>query len=222
MKYILYNDFLSFFKKYKKYVCIYYTIILLVPIVQLFCGIPISLSLFLDIVGLNSDISSGIISILMFFLNLVFHLLIAFQIFDNDIKKGQENIFLRMSGEKWIIYKIVSLIIINTIVRLTTYIIIYTEFKIFNSIFFINIVYYFFINLMFVMFLNLIFINIYAFVKKNLKYKYLMLFFLLLILVQMQNIGLLKISIFIYILMNAILSFIFYIMVKNNVASMIN
>ena len=205
MKYLLCNDILSFFKKYKKYIFIFFTIILLVPMVQLFCGIPISKSLFLDIEGLNFDINSGIISLLMFFLNLGFHLLVAFQIFDNDIKNGQENIFLRMSAKKWIICKIISLIMINTIIRLIAYIVVYAEFKFLNFNFEGDIAYYFFINIMFVMFFNLMFVNFYAVVKKNFKYQYLMIIYSISILILIREVEILKISIMVYIFINILL-----------------
>ena len=161
MKYILINDCLSFMKKFCKYLLLFFTILICTVFIQNLVGIKLNEDVFADMVGLKLDANGSFYSIIMFLLNFAINLLVAFQIFDNDIKNGMANVFLRISKKKWVIYKFISIFSISLILRIVVYILLFLLFKILNGDLSLIIIRYFIINILFIMLINYLFLNIF-------------------------------------------------------------
>ncbi len=215
MKYILINDILSFIKKYYRYLLGYFIILISMIFIQNIVGFKSDENLFIDIVGLNLDSNGNLYSLLMFLLNLAIHLLVIFQIFDNDIKNGLTNIFLRINKQKWIIYKYISITFINLILRLIVYSLTFIFFKILSGSLSINIIKYFLINFLFIMLIDYLFLNIYILTKKNKILLYIVFIITISLGVFLKNIRIVDFNIFILLLLNLLLSYLFYYFSKS-------
>lgn len=166
MKYILTNDIKSFYYNYKKYIFIYFLIIISFVFIEKLVGVPCDDSLFLSAVGINLNYNGGILDgILMFFFHFGVNLFIIFQIFNNDIKNGMSNIFLRMTIFRWIIYKIISIFILNFIILFLTYVVTNIYFII-NGILIKQIFNYFIFNLFFALMIEYVYLLVYFIHKK--------------------------------------------------------
>ena len=217
MKYILINDIISFFRKYKKLIFCFELLIILILLIQIFIGIPININLFKSIVGLNSNINDGLFSILIFLLNLGFHLIIIFQIFDNDIKNGTDNIFLRIKLSKWLLYKFVSIILLNFIFRIIIYVIVTIIFLIFSKIpLYNNIFELYFVNLVYIFFIDSIFLNFYIILKKYPNFLGIILFLIILCLNMIFiDFSILINYVYVFLMLTIALSLIFFEIAKS-------
>lgn len=217
MKYILINDIISFFRKYKKLIFCFELLIILILLVQIFIGIPININLFKSIVGLNSNINDGLFSILIFLLNLGFHLIIIFQIFDNDIKNGTDNIFLRIKLSKWLLYKFVSIILLNFIFRIIIYVIVTIIFLVFSKLpLYNNIFELYFVNLVYIFFIDSIFLNFYIILKKYPNFLGIILFLIILCLNMIFiDFSILINNIYVFLMLTIALSLIFFEIAKS-------
>ena len=215
MKYILINDIISFFRKYKKLIFCFELLIILILLIQIFIGIPINL--FKSIVGLNSNINDGLFSILIFLLNLGFHLIIIFQIFDNDIKNGTDNIFLRIKLSKWLLYKFVSIILLNFIFRIIIYVIVTIIFLVFSKLpLYNNIFELYFVNLVYIFFIDSIFLNFYIILKKYPNFLGIILFLIILCLNMIFiDFSILINNIYVFLMLTIALSLIFFEIAKS-------
>lgn len=217
MKYILINDIISFFRKYKKLIFCFELLIILILLIQIFIGIPININLFKSIVGLNSNINDGLFSILIFLLNLGFHLIIIFQIFDNDIKNGTDNIFLRIKLSKWLLYKFVSIILLNFIFRIIIYVIVTIIFLVFSKLpLYNNIFELYFVNLVYIFFIDSIFLNFYIILKKYPNFLGIILFLIILCLNMIFiDFSILINNIHVFLMLTIALSLIFFEIAKS-------
>lgn len=217
MKYILINDIISFFRKYKKLIFCFELLIILILLIQIFIGIPININLFKSIVGLNSNINDGLFSILIFLLNLGFHLIIIFQIFDNDIKNGTDNIFLRIKLSKWLLYKFVSIILLNFIFRIIIYVIVTIIFLVFFKLpLYNNIFELYFVNLVYIFFIDSIFLNFYIILKKHPNFLGIILFLIILCLNMIFiDFSILINNIYVFLMLTIALSLIFFEIAKS-------
>lgn len=217
MKYILINDMISFFRKYKKLIFCFELLIILILLIQIFIGIPININLFKSIVGLNSNINDGLFSILIFLLNLGFHLIIIFQIFDNDIKNGTDNIFLRIKLSKWLLYKFVSIILLNFIFRIIIYVIVTIIFLVFSKLpLYNNIFELYFVNLVYIFFIDSIFLNFYIILKKYPNFLGIILFLIILCLNMIFiDFSILINNIYVFLMLTIALSLIFFEIAKS-------
>ncbi len=217
MKYILINDIISFFRKYKKLIFCFELLIILILLIQIFIGIPININLFKSIVGLNSNINDGLFSILIFLLNLGFHLIIIFQIFDNDIKNGTDNIFLRIKLSKWLLYKFVSIILLNFIFRIIIYVIVTIIFLVFSKLpLYNNIFELYFVNLVYIFFIDSIFLNFYIILKKYPNFLGIILFLIILCLNMIFiDFSILINNIYVFLMLTIALSLIFFEIAKS-------
>lgn len=119
MKYVIYNDLLYVRSKWKIFL-----IFLSIPCVfSLFLHFVLNIDfsnlnveLFYTNIGSNNNINS-IIEYSMLAIIISFFSFIITKIFTKDFDFGRENIFLRISQNKWIIYKIISLLIIILIIE---------------------------------------------------------------------------------------------------------
>ena len=215
MKYILINDIISFFRKYKKLIFCFELLIILILLIQIFIGIPINI--FKSIVGLNSNINDGLFSILIFLLNLGFHLIIIFQIFDNDIKNGTDNIFLRIKLSKWLLYKFVSIILLNFIFRIIIYVIVTIIFLVFSKLpLYNNIFELYFVNLVYIFFIDSIFLNFYIILKKYPNFLGIILFLIILCLNMIFiDFSILINNIYVFLMLTIALSLIFFEIAKS-------
>lgn len=217
MKYILINDMISFFRKYKKLIFCFELLIILILLIQIFIGIPININLFKSIVGLNSNINDGLFSILIFLLNLGFHLIIIFQIFDNDIKNGTDNIFLRIKLSKWLLYKFVSIILLNFIFRIIIYVIVTIIFLVFSKLpLYNNIFELYFVNLVYIFFIDSIFLNFYIILKKYPNFLGIILFLIILCLNTIFiDFSILINNVYVFLMLTIALSLIFFEIAKS-------
>ncbi len=223
MKYILINDILSFFKKYIKFIISFLVIIISVLFVQILVGCVIDIELLKNMVGLNANFDDGLFPMLMFLLNLGFHLVMIFQIFNNDIKNGEENILLRMSLSKWIFSKLFSIIILNNIVRLIIYILSLFIISIFGINFSIaELIQCYLINIIYIHFIDSIFLVIYAITKKFpislCVFVISLIFFINIIFVDFE---ILKENKYIFIIATILMLYIFYLFVKKRIVNIL-
>lgn len=216
MKYILINDILSFFKKFFKLILSFFILLISVLLVQILIGNVIDIEFFENIIGLNSNIEDGLFPTLMFLLNLGFHLVMIFQIFNNDIKNGTENILLRINMSKWILYKFISIFLLNNLFRIVVYLCTIIVLFIFGKVFpFEILLKCYFINIIFIFFIDSIFLIIYGLTKKK---TYLLSIFILILVICIDflfiNVSFLTNQIYIFIILTVILLLIFYFLIK--------
>lgn len=167
MRYTLFNDVYTFVKKYCKYIIFYYLIVLFFIIINLLMYKQFTNDLFFKSLGVLYSSDMGILDIIIFYFNFSFNLFVVFQIFDNDIKNGICNIFLRMSIKKWLSFKCISLALITLLKNLIFYVILMIisigfQFNIFS------ILKQFIISIIFIIFVNL-FVLITVTLKKNVR-----------------------------------------------------
>ena len=165
MKYVIVNDIYSFFNKYKLYVLMFLLTILSSVVVQKLIGVPVDQDLFLSSLGFRTNLDYGLIPFLLFILNCGIHIFVVAQIFNNDVKNGLENIFLRMNLNKWINVKCFSIFLLNTILTLLLYISLMIIFAI-NNVILNTTLKYVFINIIFFSFIEYLFLLIYLIAKR--------------------------------------------------------
>lgn len=165
MKYVIVNDICSFFYKYKLYVLIFLITILASVVVQKLVGVPLDQDLFLSSLGFRTSLDYGLMAFLLFVFNCGVRIFVVAQIFNNDVKNGLENIFLRMNLNKWINIKCFSIFLLNTILTFLLYISLMIIFAI-NNIMLNTTLKYVFINIIFFSFVEYLFLLIYLIAKK--------------------------------------------------------
>ena len=122
MKYVLINDLNYLFKnKYKLFLFIFtlclYPIYIRIILNYRFDSKEI-FNIFLSNIGISGFINS-IIEFGMLLFNTSFICYIISGIYNINSELGNENIFLRISYKKWILYKLLSIIIINIIILMS-------------------------------------------------------------------------------------------------------
>lgn len=164
MKYIFVNDLCSFFKKYSKYLIMYYLVLLVYIGIKYISKCEFDIRLLLITTGFINPKDYSVLDIAVFVLNCSFNFFIVFQLFDNDIKNGFCNIFLRLKKIKWVLLKIISC----TIFMFIKSFIIILFLMLFFKINYLNLFIYLIIGILYVMFIN-IFIIIFMTYRTNIK-----------------------------------------------------
>lgn len=162
--YILKNDIQFSIKKYLTYTVIYLLILAILFYVMSYRKPPNNNVLY-DTIGLTYDFQSIFLASLMFIFNIAFTFYISTVLFLNDIKSGMDNIFLRFSATKWLLNKMLSIFIVQTIIKFILFIILFLECTLLGGTI-NNIFYVFFTSLSFTMFLNILFLLIYCVTRK--------------------------------------------------------
>lgn len=165
MKYVIVNDIYSFFQKYKLYVLMFLLTILSSVVIQKLIGVPLDQDLFLSSLGFRTSLDYGLIPFLLFILNCGIHIFVVAQIFNNDVKNGLENIFLRMNLNKWINVKCFSIFLLNTILTILLYMSLMIIFAIDHVILSTTLIYVL-INIIFFSFIEYLFLFIYLITKR--------------------------------------------------------
>lgn len=161
MQYIFINDFYQIFKAKYKYFLAYFIVILVLLFFELFLKVEGD-KIFLSLMGIKI-IKNNIIFLLLYLINIIISLFIAFNIFLADFKNSSGNIFLRILPKKWIIFKSLSCFFITLFLRILLFLLIFAIYIIINEkinlvftiLFIKNIFYLFFLQLLFVSILYL-------------------------------------------------------------------
>lgn len=164
MKYIFLNDICSFLKKYSKYLMLYFLILLIFIGIKYISKCEFDIRLLLITIGFINPEDYSVLDIAVFVLNCSFNFFIVFQLFDNDIKNGFCNIFLRFKKIKWILLKIISCVIFMSIKSFLIVLFLILFFKV-N---YLSLLIYFIIGILYTMFIN-IFIIIFMTYHTNVK-----------------------------------------------------
>lgn len=140
MKYILVNDFSHLLKK-KRLILIYLILIFSNLLFKIFDFRNILDDDYFITLGLMID-SNNYISIITYILNIMFTIYLFFSIYTLSFKNNSENIFLRISIEKWSFLKVLSMFLIIIFIKLflhTTALLIFKiiNIKIINNILFL-------------------------------------------------------------------------------------
>lgn len=110
MKYIILNDMFFMNKKIKKWLIVYMLIIFLVPFYIKYANL-LSYDYFFVNIGLKFN-KNSFIEILLFLLNICFYLYISLNLFFSNVKFGVDNLFNRITKKKYIIGKLLSMLLI--------------------------------------------------------------------------------------------------------------
>ena len=151
MKYIFLNDICSFFKKCSKYLMLYLLILLIFISIKYISKCEFNIRLLLITIGFINPKDYSVLDIAVFVLNCSFNFFIIFQLFDNDIKNGFCNIFLRFKKIKWILLKIISCAIFIFIKSFLIVLFLILFFKV-N---YLSLLIYFIIGILYTMFINI-------------------------------------------------------------------
>lgn len=165
MKYVLVNDIYSFFYKYKLYILVFLLTIISSVIILNVGGMPLDQDLILSALGFRTSLDYGLLPFLLFVLNCGARIFVVAQIFNNDVKNGLDNIFLRMNLNKWINIKCFSIFLLNIISTFLIFIALIIFFAINNVIISDNLKYVL-INIIFFSFVEYLFLLIYLISKK--------------------------------------------------------
>lgn len=112
MKYILLNDIGNCFKNKKIIFCYIFCL-------MAFCVFGILDKIdFVKYKALGLILTNNFVEVLMFILNFLFYVYLIIYSFILDIKFNIDNIFLRFSKFKYILYKVISIIILVGIIKL--------------------------------------------------------------------------------------------------------
>lgn len=149
MKSIIVSDLISLYCKNKKYIILYYVILLVSIGMVYILDYGIDNRSYFSLSGLLLEDLSNPFQMLFFLFNLIFIIYISLYLFCKDLILGKENIFLRLKITQWIIYKIFSTFICILLYRLFMHIIILILFKININfkILYVDLLYFSFIEL---------------------------------------------------------------------------
>lgn len=131
MKYIFINDIFNFLKNKAKliflFLVFYISILIFYKVVY---KIELS-SEICDILGINysSNFERGLLPNLLFIFNIFVNIYICMYLFTYDINNNLENIFLRITQKKWLIYKMISIVLISAFIRVIIFFIAFILFK---------------------------------------------------------------------------------------------
>lgn len=166
MKYIFLNDLYTIFKKHKFMVLFYMIMIFLMTYLMFNSEEITNIDTFLYLFGLNTKIEEyKYVCLLIYIFNFTYILLIPFLLLDNDVKKGQCNIFMRINFRKWLGIKTLSILLISFIMELVTFLLVYIMFFI-KGIVFDGMLYYFYINIIFMSLITVSALIIYCILKR--------------------------------------------------------
>lgn len=122
MKYLIFNDLFYSLGKHKKLVIFYIAIPIIYLLFNAYMKIIINQDFFDSILAINVDYRiSGWLSMLLYLFYIFVYIYIMILLFAKDLKNGSENIFLRMSPIKWIMCKMLSIMIIDFILLILLY-----------------------------------------------------------------------------------------------------
>lgn len=170
MNYIVKNDILYLLKYKKKIMLMYFLMIVIYIVVGLISKSSNDAQLFYDSLGLNCSLTKNVLVMMMYLFNVGIFLYISFILFTKDIKNGIDNIFLRLDKKKWLLVKIMSILLVTIIIKISVYLIL-TLLLLINGIHINNIVNLFIIDILYISIIQNIALALYII---NSKYKYLL------------------------------------------------
>lgn len=166
MKYIFLNDLYTIFKKHKFMVLFYMIMIFLMTYLMFNSEEITNIDTFLYLFGLNTKIEEyKYVCLLIYIFNFTYILLIPFLLLDNDVKKGQCNIFMRINFRKWLGIKTLSILLTSFIMELIAFLLVYIIFFI-KGIVFDGMLYYLYINIIFMSLITVSALIIYCILKR--------------------------------------------------------
>lgn len=181
IKYVLKNDLYYGLNKYKKYTIIFCLTLMILLFVKSF-GIKNYNNLYYEIVGFEFNLVD-FVSSLLFIFNIGFSFYITLTLFLNDLKNDMDNLFLRVDVVKWLFTKILSIFIVQSIIKIILFILLYLEIIVLKGVV-DNLLVVFIVNIIFTMLLNLLFLLLFVITKK---YKLLSILFLIFFVVIFRN-----------------------------------
>lgn len=166
MEYVYIHDFLFYFKEQKKFFITYLSFIVAFILFQMIIGIEVDDNLFNNVLGLRCTTQSNILEISLYIINMGFAILSSLIIFNNDIKNGIDNLFLRIKILKWIIAKLISIIFITILTKAIIYTIVFIIFAL-NKVIIKWIIIIFLKNILYTTLIQFTFLIFYIICKKN-------------------------------------------------------
>lgn len=124
MKYILSSDMCILLKK-RKVIILYIVCLMFCCVFGKFIADGINLSFH----TLGLEVSGSPFALIMYMLNILFYAYFTSYLFINDVKNNSENVLSRLSKRKYVLYKIVSVVIITFVLKAIAYIFVYALLK---------------------------------------------------------------------------------------------
>ncbi|MCM1370966.1 MAG: hypothetical protein NC181_03650 [Clostridium sp.] len=182
MKYILLNDISYIFKQRKKFLLM----LISIPIIVMLIVINSSLNnnqMICYSMGTNLVLKeSNLIEYVMFAFNICIYIFLAIDLYTRDVMYELDNIFFRMSPEKWISRKCTFLTIFTILLKILQYLFLSSTLFFIknNGIFDIKLILY---DITLTLLLQLLFILVYSYALGIKKYKYILYFICILIII---------------------------------------
>lgn len=171
MKYIIKNDINYMIKKEFKIIIIYFAVAFLCPIFLSYDQYITIERLIYGSLGFGLPIKYlSIFEKLISCFSIITYLYLIFKIFTKDILNNMENLFLRISARKWLLYKIISVFLSSLILMFIYYnVVAFTIFLLKNNLE-INLIHLFIKNIEFIWCLQLLAIVLYVAYHNNKKF----------------------------------------------------
>lgn len=132
-KYLILND-ISYTVNTKKTLLIFYFAYLIIySLVKIFVMKYDDIG-FNVVLGLQADINQNFLNVISFFINSLLFILIGVMLVVKDLSKNKSNIFLRINKTKWIILKVISIIIQFSCLLALGYLTTFVIFALFDSV----------------------------------------------------------------------------------------
>lgn len=165
MQYIIFNDFINFFKNKKKLLITYFLIIIIIFLFKLVHNVEITNNIIYEILGLKCIFyEQDWIQIIVYTFIMVFYVYLSMSVFIKDLKNNLSNIFLRINPTKWLLYKTLSIMFIDGIIMIITYLLVMLLYSTFNSMINFNwfIIFNNYLYILIIQFIFLIFYIVYS------------------------------------------------------------
>jgi hypothetical protein len=125
MKFLIYNDIRFVIRNHKNIYFWYGISIILYFTLKISIKDSLVFDAAKDSLGVQCSLDNAdIMQIIMYILNVGIYAYIALNIFIKDIKNGVDNIFLRVGTLRWVTIKVISILLISTVLHVMTIILI--------------------------------------------------------------------------------------------------
>lgn len=133
MKYLFMNDINYIITNKKKILLLYYIAILCISVIYASSGTNLGNSISIILGNNYKKTESLYIELIMYIFNIAIAVYICFTIYIKDIRYQLDNIFLRISPNKWILKKNIVFLIIMALFKIIEYACVVLVFVLFNN-----------------------------------------------------------------------------------------
>lgn len=120
MKYVLLGDVRYILSKQKRYLIMYFVIMFGFFAIQEILGNDLNYETLIKCLGLDSR-NRPYLNIIMFGFHLFFFIYLTISLFTKEVGTSQCNLLLRISIQRWFLYKLISIIVIVVLIELLNY-----------------------------------------------------------------------------------------------------